>query len=410
MTKETIKFLTAGSVDDGKSTLIGRLLHDVGGLFDDQIEEVRAQTSRDFDGELDFSLFLDGLLSERAQKITIDVAYRYFSYLGRKFIIADAPGHVEYTRNMAVAASNSDIVVILVDATKGVIEQSLRHARVADLFGIRNVVVAVNKMDLTGYSQDIFVNIRGDFLAKTADLGFVGVEFVPISALAGQNIVERSRFTPWFEGKTVVESLLSFDLAGLAPLAVEKSENVRFLVQNVVKDGRKRLYQGFLASVSVRVGDELRVAASQNLVKVAGVFGEGEALALTLDREVDLDRGGVLFDQGGEFRDNLRARLIWFSRKGLSASCGGEFVMKINHSHVNAQILGVEVAINDIVEADLTLDREVFFDLFKENKFSGSFLLIDKRSNETVACGVVVEGEVEERKIGFFKRIWKWIC
>jgi small GTP-binding protein len=209
MSNKIIKFLTAGNVDDGKSTLIGRLLYDTQSLYSDQIEDIKKTSSlQDDNGEIDFSLFVDGLSSERSQKITIDVAYRYFSYQGGRFIIADAPGHEEYTRNMAVAASNSDIAIILIDATKGIKTQTVRHSYIASLFGIKHIIVAVNKMDAVYFDPYIFENISEQYLKKVKSLGFETIEIVPISAKLGENIVHKSQNMLWYKGKTIIHHLL----------------------------------------------------------------------------------------------------------------------------------------------------------------------------------------------------------
>ena len=289
-----IKFLTAGNVDDGKSTLIGRLLHDTNSLYQDQIDEVKNSTDKDFAHELDFSLFLDGLISERAQKITIDVAYRYFSYLGQKFIIADAPGHKEYTRNMAVATANSDIVIILIDAKKGIQDQTIRHSYIASLFGIKKVIVAVNKMDVIGYDQKTFTDITNSYLQKVEDFNFEKIDFVPISALLGKNITIKDDEISWYKGKAIIDYLLESNVEKL----LNHKESTRFLVQNIVKHENSRYYQGLLASGELEVGDEIMSFPAHQKAKVNKIIHSnnvvnnavsGNSIAISFDNEIDLD-------------------------------------------------------------------------------------------------------------------------
>lgn len=394
-----IKFLTAGNVDDGKSSLIGRLLYDSDSLFEDQIEEVKNSTEDSFDGDLDFSLFLDGLVSERKQKITIDVAYRYFSYQGKKFIIADAPGHEEYTRNMAVAASNSDVIVILIDVTKGVRPQTLRHSYIASLFGIKKVIVAVNKMDLIDYDQSIFDEIRLDYLQKTKDLSFEKVDFVPVSAKNGENVVKKSDNIEWYSGKSIMEILNEADNIK------DSSGELRMLVQNVIKHKNKRLYQGFVTSGELKLNQEILIYPSQKTAKITKIIRSEkltkqaqkfESITFELDKDVDLERGSVLTSKNSDsliFDDQLKANLIWFgpelTRPELESK---ELLVKINHNYLPGLIKIEdcnEVTSNQIIDVNLNLSKKIAFDRFINNKFTGAFLLIDSISNDTVACGIV---------------------
>ncbi len=417
-----IKFLTAGNVDDGKSSLIGRLLYDSNSLFEDQIEEVKRSTDDSFNGELDFSLFLDGLISERKQKITIDVAYRYFSYDDKKFIIADAPGHEQYTRNMAVAAANSDVIIILIDASKKVKPQTLRHSYIANLFGIKKVIVAVNKMDLVNYDERIFAEIKSDYLQKTKDLSFSEVDFVPVSSINGENIVEKSQNMPWYEKKTIIELLND-----------EKNEEtsqdneLRLLVQNVVKHKNKRLYQAFVTLGEVKLNQEVLIYPSQKLAKITKIIrsqksvktaSRGDSISFELDSDLDLERGGVVTLKDAQnliFSDKLKANLIWFgadlTKKDLLKR---EFIVKISHNDVLASIESLNAVtdladgfakenkgllkLNQIANIDLSLSKKVAFDKFANNKFTGSFLLIDQISNETLACGIV-EDEAQSKNL-----------
>lgn len=415
MTQQIIKFLTAGNVDDGKSTLIGRLLHDTESLYQDQIDEVKKSTEQSFSGDLDFSLFLDGLTSERAQKITIDVAYRYFSYNEKKFIIADAPGHEQYTRNMAVAAANSDAIIILIDATKGVKTQTIRHSYIAHLFGIKNVIVAVNKMDLVDFDNDVFDKIKKDFLERTSDLGFGEVYFVPIAAKLGENIVEKSDRISWYHGKSIIDYLLNIEVK-------KYGQNLlRLQIQSLSKFETKRYYQGLLAGGEISVGDEIMVYPTKESVKIKEIAHSqqsvqsaerGSSISVVLDREVDLDRGGLIVNSDNQpyFANNFTSSLIWFSPEKFDIKNSKEYFIKINHNDLRAKIKNInhiidvnnlsnidaakeyqdqEILLNQVANVDITLSEATAFDLFKTNKNTGSFFLIDKISNETVACGVI---------------------
>lgn len=417
-----IRFLTAGNVDDGKSSLIGRLLYDSDSLFEDQIEEVKRSTDDAFNGDLDFSLFLDGLISERKQRITIDVAYRYFSYNNKKFIIADAPGHEQYTRNMAVAAANSDVIVILIDATKKVKSQTIRHSYIASLFGIKKAIIAINKMDLVGYDQEVFNDIKNDYLEKAKDLKFETIDFVPVSSINGENVVKGSENMKWFDGKTILSHLDSDQ-----EIVTNDNSDLRLLVQNVLKHEDTRLYQGFVASGSLKIGDKVALYPSQKQAKVTKIIKSAkevdnaninDAIAFELDSDIDLERGGVATlakeSKSLIFSDKLNANIIWFAetsfdRKGSSHR---ELTIKISHNHLQASIDKLHnvidlsnisndwqfengiVNLNQIANVDISLSSNVAFDKFVDNKHNGSFLLIDSITNETVACGII-KGQVK---------------
>lgn len=425
MAQEIIKFLTAGNVDDGKSTLIGRLLHDTDSLFQDQIDEVKVSTEDSFNGELDFSLFLDGLLSERAQKITIDVAYRYFSYEGKKFIIADAPGHEQYTRNMAVAASNSDVVIILIDATKGVKTQTIRHSYIAHLFGIKNVVVAINKMDLVDYKYDVFDDIKKTYLEKTNELGFDNRFFVPISAINGENIVEKNTNIPWYKGKSIVEYLLE------AKPRAQSQDLTRLQIQSLAKHDSKRFYQGLVSSGTLNVGDEVMAYPTKKKVKVTNIVHSekevqtavaGNSISININQDVDLERGGLVTNTGDRpyFANNFSSHIIWFSPDELNINESKEFHIKINHNYLRARVDNINhiidinnlsnvtdtkkyqhqtISLNQVANVSLSLSQETAFDLFSSNKNTGSFLLIDKENNSTVACGIISNFLPKEDKV-----------
>lgn len=425
MSDKIIKFLTAGSVDDGKSTLIGRLLYDTKSLYQDQIAEVKKLGQ----GKIDYSLFVEGLESERRQKITIDVSYRYFSYQGNKFIIADSPGHEQYTKNMAVAASNSDVAVILIDATEGLKTQTIRHSYIANIFGIKNFVVAINKMDLVDYSQEKFNQIRSEYLSKIKSLQLDTVYFIPISAINGDNIVERSEKISWYEGKSLVDHLGSIDLK-------EKPEQgFRLVVQSVVKHENKRLYQGQIIAGEIKIGDEIFVYPSKKTAKVAEIIHssksthqavDGESVAIILDNNIDVDRGSVFSLSSGKpnFDSNLKADLVWFGEHNFTVDDKAELLVKINHNLVNAKITKINHLINiddlskysqasieqnQIADVDISLAKSIAFDSFQGNKFSGSLLLINKNTNETLAAGLILENNAEEiqnQKIGFIKKFF----
>jgi sulfate adenylyltransferase subunit 1 len=411
---EIIKFLTAGNVDDGKSTLIGRLLHDTDSLYQDQIDEVKKSTDASFEGDLDFSLFLDGLTSERAQKITIDVAYRYFSHSGRKFIIADAPGHEQYTRNMAVAAANSDNIIILIDASKGVKTQTIRHSFIAHLFGIKNVIVAINKMDLVNFDFKVFDEIKKTYLEKISTLNFDNVEFVPISAIKGINITEKSNDISWYTGETIMNYLLGFTTQ-------EKQHNpLRLQIQSLSKHNNKRYYQGLLSDGEIKVGDEIIAYPAKKTAKVSQIIHSEKpvdsvksesSISIVLDNEIDIDRGSLISTSEDlpYFSNHFTSYVIWFAEKGFKLDDNREILIKINHNYFRARINKINhiidaaslgnidnskeyrdsIALNQIANINLNLSNETAFDLFENNKKTGSFLLIDKENNETLACGVI---------------------
>ena len=438
MTQGIIKFLTAGNVDDGKSTLIGRLLFDTNSLYKDQIEEVTKSTAESFKGDIDFSLFLDGLTSERAQKITIDVAYRYFSYNGRKCIIADAPGHEQYTKNMAVAAANANIAVLLIDAKKGIKRQTIRHSYIANLFGIKDVIVAVNKMDAMDFDQNVFEEIKNEYKSRIGNLKFDSVNFVPISAIAGDNILNKSDRCPWYKGETIVEYLLAINTKQ------DNQDAVRLQVQNIIKHEskkeEKRYYQGILSNGNLAVGDEVNLYPAKKSAKITQIIhsskevkkaSQGNSLMVAIDQDIDLDRGGLMTDLNNKphFANNLSAYLVWFSEDEFDIKNPKEYLIKINHNTLRAGIDNIShlinvddlkednhetihhhIAQNQIAYVDLSLSKKVPFDSFSVNKKTGSFLLIDRNSNETLACGIIsnfTDRAVKaKRKRGFLAKLF----
>ena len=323
---ELLRFTTAGSVDDGKSTLIGRLLHDSKAVYEDQLASVKKSRINRSTGPIDFSLLTDGLRAEREQGITIDVAYRYFATPRRKFIIADTPGHEQYTRNMATGASTADLAVILVDATKGILPQTKRHTFIASLLGIRNVLAAVNKMDLVDYREDVFLIVERDFLRLAEQLGITHTQCVPISALEGANVVERSERTPWYQGPTLLEHLETTPIT-----AADSLEGVRFPVQMVIRpDATFRGFAGRIASGVIRPGDKVVALPSgrgtrvRSIVSYDGNLAEAFApmpVTLQLEDEIDLSRGDMLVspENGPRVSRRFRATLVWLHATPLEA-------------------------------------------------------------------------------------------
>ena len=409
--KELCRFVTVGSVDDGKSTLIGRLLHDTHGIYEDQLDAVKKATKQE-GGEIDFSLFTDGLKAEREQGITIDVAYRYFSTENRKFIIADTPGHVQYTRNMATGASTANVGVILIDARLGVLQQSRRHAYIASLIGIPHLAVCVNKMDLKDYDQKVYEDIKAEFSKFCEQLRFREVKFIPISAKLGDNVVHPSEKTPWYKGGTILEYLESVPVrAGI------NETDFRYPVQYVLRPNLNyRGFSGTIASGTVRKGDVLMSLPSRRKSKVIaidtfdGEFEEAKApmaVTIRLADEIDTSRGDMLVHE-----DNLpleaerfRAKLVWLNEEALDRN--KTYLIKHTTQLVRADVESVEflvdletlekkpsegIELNDIGEVIISAHRKLFVDPYHENGATGAFILIDPISNNTVAAGMVDGG------------------
>ncbi len=406
MEPDLLRFTTAGSVDDGKSTLIGRLLHDSHAVYEDQLESVR-QASH---GSLDLAFLTDGLRAEREQGITIDVAYRYFSTPRRRFIIADTPGHEQYTRNMATGASTARLAVVLSDARKGVLPQTRRHACISWLLGIRRVVLAVNKMDLVDWSRERFEQIRCDFEAVARKLPGCRVDAIPVSALTGDNVVTASDTMPWFEGGSLLEYLET--------VSVEEpgSGTFRLPVQYVIRDGSDfRGYAGQIASGSVQPGDEVMVLPSQRTARVRSICAYGGDLErafapmsvnLRLDDELDIGRGDLLADPSAPPASarKLRATLVWMSETPLAVQ--RPYFVKHAAQRVCAEVtraisrldIGAledrecsELKLNEIGTVDLETHRPLFCDPYEQNRATGSFILIDPLTNATVAAGMIRE-------------------
>jgi bifunctional enzyme CysN/CysC len=425
--KELLRFVAVGSVDDGKSTLIGRLLHDTHGLYEDQLEAVKrasikgATRGAAAESEIDFSLFTDGLKAEREQGITIDVAYRYFSTSKRKFIIADTPGHVQYTRNMATGASTANVAIILLDARLGVLPQSRRHAYIASLLGIPHLLVCVNKMDLRGWSQDVFDDLSRAFGAFVDKLGsgrgsaeggtraFKDVHFVPISALKGDNVVHPSASMPWWTGPTLLGLLETL------PIAMDRNlENFRYPVQYVIRpDLTYRGFAGQIASGVVRTGDEVVALPSHKRSRIVsidtfeGPIAEAVApmsVSLRLADEIDVSRGDMLVrpDDVPSQSDAFDATLVWLSERPLDPE--RSYLLKHTTQRVRARIEKVHavtdletleprpaatLGLNDIGRVAVRTQKPVFHDPYARNRATGAFILIDSLTNDTVAAGMI---------------------
>ncbi|HYI96548.1 MAG TPA: sulfate adenylyltransferase subunit CysN [Bryobacteraceae bacterium] len=408
--KELLRFTTAGSVDDGKSTLIGRLLYDSKGVYEDQIASVKKASVNRSAGPIDFSLLTDGLKAEREQGITIDVAYRYFTTPKRKFIIADTPGHEQYTRNMATGASTAQLAIVLVDARKGVLPQSRRHAFIASLLAIPQVVVAVNKMDLVDYSEEVFNRICGDFREFARDLHLSNVYFIPISALEGDNVVTQSARTPWYHGGTLLHLLET------APIEMNYGEDMRFPVQYVVRPTLDfRGYAGQVASGTIRQGDRVMVLPSGRTSKVKSIVtfdgdldeaSVPQSVTVCLEDEIDISRGDMLVrpSRMPHVSRRFEATIVWMATQAMELD--RPYLVKHTSKQVRANItqLRHRVNINDLskIEANklelneigvvsIETHQPLFFDAYRKNRGTGAFIIIDPVSNLTVAAGMISE-------------------
>jgi bifunctional enzyme CysN/CysC len=408
--KDLVRFITCGSVDDGKSTLIGRLLHDSQLIADDHLETLKADSQIGTgNGDIDFSLVTDGLKAEREQGITIDVAYRYFATRHRNFIIADTPGHEQYTRNMATGASTADLAVILVDARKGVVQQTRRHSYIAVLLGVKHLVIAVNKMDLVDYSEDRFLEIVADYNKHSANLGIGSLEYIPISALHGDNVVEASAAMPWFSGPPLIDYLNAVDVAEPG-----KAVEFRLPIQLVLRSHANfRGYAGSITSGQVRPGDRVTALPSgisstvERIVTFNGdleVASAGDAVTLTLGDEIDMSRGDLLVKENGkvEFDASVEAMIIWMAEKPLDL--GEQLILQSHHGNANVTVDAIRylldvntgkkaktavLQLNDIAHCAISADRKMLFESYESNRAGGSFILIDRIRNSTVAAGMI---------------------
>jgi sulfate adenylyltransferase large subunit len=407
---ELLRFTTAGSVDDGKSTLIGRLLYDSKGVYEDQLASVRKATRNSSTNGLDLSLLTDGLRAEREQGITIDVAYRYFATPKRKFIIADTPGHEQYTRNMATGASTANLAVILIDARYGVLPQSRRHAYIATLLGIPHLMVTVNKMDLVDYREEVFTAIREEFRSFAEQLKARDALFIPISALKGDNVVERSTNMPWYSGPTLLEQL------EMVPIAQDRNlTDMRFPVQYVIRPNLDfRGFAGQVASGVIRRGDAITVLPSGRASRVKSIVtydGDLEeafapmSVTVCLEDEIDISRGDMLVHSANAPHAGRRfeATVVWMNQKPLEQH--RPYLLKQTTQMVQARVREIrhrvdihtlghqrasDLQLNEIGVVSVEAQRPVFFDAYRANRATGSFILIDPITNETLGAGMII--------------------
>ena len=409
---DILRFITAGSVDDGKSTLIGRLLYDSKSIMIDQLEAIEKQSKNKENGEIDLALLTDGLRAEREQGITIDVAYKYFNTPKRKFIIADAPGHIQYTRNMVTGASNADLAIILVDARHGVVEQTRRHSIIASLLNIPHVVVAINKMDLVNNSEDVYNNIVIDYVNVAKSLGLKDVKYIPISAINGDNIVENSASFPWYDGLSLLEILETVEVADDI-----NHTDARFPVQYVIRPQTDNLhdyrgYAGKLVSGIYSKGDQVTILPSGVITTISQIEIEGkevntvfapQSVVLHLKDDVDVSRGDLIVHSNNQplVQNELEVLLCWMGQKPLEA--GSKYLLQINSRVVKAVVKEIlykldvnslqqedapeKAMLNDIVKVIIKTAAPIPFDSYKKLRVNGGAILIDETSNVTVgAC------------------------
>lgn len=411
---ELLRFTTAGSVDDGKSTLIGRLLYDSKSIFQDQLDSIEQTSIRRGDEHVNLALLTDGLKAEREQGITIDVAYRYFHTPKRKFIIADTPGHIQYTRNMVTGASTANLAIILIDARNGVLEQTLRHSYIASLLQIPHVVVAINKMDLVDYSQEVFESIKADYQKFKENLQLRDVHFIPISALNGDNVVNKSENMPWFKGEPLINMLENMDLVNDL-----NYKDVRFPVQYVVRPMNDKFhdyrgYAGRMASGILKVGDDITVLPSglQSKVKTIDYFDKQlekaytpQSVTVTLEDDIDISRGDMIVktDNQPKAEQEVEMKICWFNPKPLMN--GGKYLIRHTSNEVKCVVKEIEfkmdintleknfddkqVKMNDIAKIKIKTAKPLYFDAHNINRQTGSVIFIDEHTNETVAAGMI---------------------
>jgi len=418
--KELLHLLTCGSVDDGKSTLIGRLLHDSKMIYEDQLEAIKSDSvkSGTTGNDFDLALLVDGLQAEREQGITIDVAYRYFSTAKRKFIIADTPGHEQYTRNMATGASNCELAIILIDARHGVQTQTRRHTFIASLLGIKHIIVAINKMDLLDFSEDVFNNIKQDYIEFTKELNTGELYFIPISALKGDNVVNASEQTPWYDGETLMWMLENVKIA-----ADRNFDDFRFPVQFVNRPNLDfRGFCGTIASGIVRKGDEIVALPSGKRSKIKSIVTYDEeleqaftpmAVTLTLEDEIDISRGDMIVhsDNLPVSRDSFSANIVWMNEAPLLTGKQYDFkqgsksfsgvIANIKHK-VDVNTLETSptpsLELNEIGLCELELGEAIHFDSYQQNPSTGAFIIIDRLSNVTVGAGMIETTSTKKRR------------
>jgi sulfate adenylyltransferase subunit 1 len=412
---QLLRFTTAGSVDDGKSTLIGRLLYDSKSIFEDQLEQVKSSSENKGFDYVDLSLLTDGLKSEREQGITIDVAYRYFATPKRKFIIADTPGHIQYTRNMVTGASTANLAIILIDARKGMLEQTHRHSFIASLLKIPHVVVCINKMDLVDYSQDVYDKIVSDYEAFASKLDIKDISFIPISALVGDNVVDRSPRMPWYEGSTLLYHLEHVHIASDL-----NHIDCRFPVQGVIRPhtAEHRDFRGYTGRVDggiFRPGDQVTVLPSGFNSKIKTIELDGVQLeeafppmsiTMTLEDEIDISRGDMIVRPNNqpEVSQDFDAMLCWMTNKQLTpnskfilrhttktcAAIVKDIQYKVDINSLNRIEENIQIGANDMCRVKIRSSQPVLFDNYRKNRFTGSIILVDEGTNETVAAGMIV--------------------
>lgn len=411
---DLLRFTTAGSVDDGKSTLIGRLLYDTKSIFQDQLEAIEDASTRKGKEYVDLSLLTDGLRDERAQGITIDVAYRYFATPKRKFIIADTPGHIQYTRNMVTGASTANLAIILIDARKGVIEQTFRHSIIASLLNIKHIVVAVNKMDLVNFDKETYEKIKSEYLKFSLQLNLKDIYFIPMSALLGDNVVDASQNMDWYKGKTLLSTLESVNVAHDL-----NEQDFRFPVQYVIRPHSTEFhdYRGYAGKIEggkVKVGDTLQAMNSGLNSKIKSInFGKdeileakaGKCVSITLEDEIDISRGDMLVKTNSlpQSSQEIDIMLCWLNEKkiqtnakyilrhtGKEVKCMVKNIeYKLNISTLEKEI-GATIGVNDIGKVKVKTASPLFFDLYLSNRVTGSVILVDEFTNETVGAGMIV--------------------
>ena len=405
-----LRFITCGSVDDGKSTLIGRMLYESQMIFDDQVASLKNDSKKyGTQGEnIDFALLVDGLSAEREQGITIDVAYRFFSSSKRKFIVADTPGHEQYTRNMATGASTAELAILLVDARNGILTQTKRHSFIVSLLGIKNIVLAINKMDLVNYDKNIYEKISSEYKLFSKKLNFKNIQSIPISALKGDNIHKKSKYMKWYNDKTL------FDYLETTKTKIQSSDSFVLPVQSVNRPNLNfRGYSGTIAEGKIRKGDELISLPSNQKVKVKDIFvGERslktanlkQSITLTIDKEIDTSRGDILCSKNStvDMADQFNVNVIWMSEdKGFT---GRTYLAKIHNISTSIKIMNIkkiydvntlefaagnELKLNDVAEISISFNKTVPFSTFKENKILGSLIIIDPINNQTIGMGMI---------------------
>jgi sulfate adenylyltransferase subunit 1 len=413
--KSLLRFTTAGSVDDGKSTLIGRLLYDSKSIFEDQMEHIVQSGKRLGRDELDLSLLTDGLRAEREQGITIDVAYRYFATPRRKFIIADTPGHIQYTRNMVTGASTADLAVILIDARKGVLEQTIRHSYIASLLDIRHIVFCINKMDMVSWSESVYVGIKRELELLVYKLNISDAHYIPISAKYGDNVVDQSDKMEWYPGKTFLNLIETIEIR-----KNKNPDNKRFPVQTIIRPQNSefhdyRGYAGRVAGGVFRPGDEVTVLPSlqRSKIKNIDVLGKtlsetytGDSVTISLNDQIDISRGDMLVSANDlpVISQEINLMICWFNERPMKL--GGRYLIRINSNEAGCIVKSVNyrmninnlehdfentsINMNDIADINIKTSKPIFFDSYKKNNITGSIIFIDEGTNETIAAGMII--------------------